>query len=139
MHLPGSSILKTCRTSHDDIRCARGSRDEYHSCALFIIYSAYYLFFFFFLSYFYFDEIFFRARPTKLLSRTQLGSRAPEAENRLCVHSFTACALNTFGRRPSSPIKNKLDPLALSRREVAHIFHFFPPPARRNNASENNM
>lgn len=36
-----------------------------------------------------------------------------------------------FGRRPSSPIKNKLDPLALSCIEVAHIFHFFSTHHRR--------
>lgn len=39
--------------------------------------------------------------------------------------------LYMFGRRPSSPIKNKLDPLVLSCIEVAHIFHFFSAHRRR--------
>lgn len=38
-----------------------------------------------------------------------------------------------FGRRPSSPIKNKLDPLVYRRvcAGMAHIFHFFPQSAAR--------
>lgn len=40
---------------------------------------------------------------------------------------------SVFGRRPSSPIKNKLDPLVYCRARagMAHIFHFFPLSAVR--------
>lgn len=40
---------------------------------------------------------------------------------------------SVFGRRPSSPIKNKLDPLVYRRvcAGMAHIFHFFPLSAAR--------
>jgi len=109
-----------------------GSRNEYHSRTAFSALSVSndlgFLFLFIFIVFlqtlsFGFDDEVSRAHESVLAHRRR---------KTVCVRacsSFTTWSRRSdmFGPSPISSIKNKLDPLDLSYREVAHIFHFFPP------------